>query len=137
MSNISKGQLLKGVIGLGGVFELVMGFIVMVWGDTIVAVATGLQTLPNYPLYWRTMGLLAITLGLLQIVAARDPPRYLVIPLAACCVRFFLPVLTIMQAFETPSMSVILLGSTAFDVVLALMTLTLIIHLRQNLKSSF
>ncbi|UCE11315.1 MAG: hypothetical protein JSW61_05105 [Candidatus Thorarchaeota archaeon] len=130
MSNRNAEVLLKGMIGLGGAFEVVMGAAVMLWGDTIVAMATGLQTIPNYPLYWRTMGLLAVTLGSLQLVAARDPARYIVIPLAACCVRFILPILTIVQAFETPEMAMLLVGSTAFDVMIAMVTLALIIRLR-------
>ncbi|MFW9800829.1 MAG: hypothetical protein ACFFD9_10355 [Candidatus Thorarchaeota archaeon] len=125
-SDVLPSRSLIGVILIGGIFELVMGFAVLAWGDLIVSLATGMTTIPSYSLYWRTMGVLAMALGSLQIVAARDPQRYIAVPVAACLVRFFLPVLTGIQVLETPSMATALILSTAFDFILALATLILL-----------
>ena len=122
----STYHLLKIFIAIGGVFELVMGIVVLLWGDMIVSIATDGYTIPNYALYWRTMGLLAATLGSLQIVAYRDPQKYIVIPLSASFVRLLLPLLTIPQIFDTPSMTLVLVASTAFDFFLAVSTVFLI-----------
>ncbi|MFQ5832867.1 MAG: hypothetical protein ACE5H4_09210 [Candidatus Thorarchaeota archaeon] len=125
-SDVIPSRTLIGVILIGGIFELVMGFAVLAWGDLIVSLATGMTTIPSYPLYWRTMGVLAMALGSLQIVAAQNPQRYVAVPVAACLVRFFLPVLTGLQVIDTPSMATLLIVSTAFDFILALATLVLL-----------
>ncbi|MFW9961980.1 MAG: hypothetical protein ACFFCX_00250 [Candidatus Sifarchaeia archaeon] len=103
-----------------------MGLIVLFWGDMIVAIATGMLTVPIYPLYWRTMGILAMTLGALQIVASTNPQRYIIIPVAGIFVRLFLPILTTIQVIDTPSMALVLIISTAFDFVLAIVTAILL-----------
>lgn len=122
----NSNRLLKGVIAFGGVFEAFMGLIILLWGDLIVAIATEMHTVPVYPLYWRTMGLLAITLGALQIIASFNPKRYIAIPIAAICVRLFLPVLTALEVINTPSMGLILIISTSFDFILAIVTAVLL-----------
>ncbi|MHA2380612.1 MAG: hypothetical protein ACXADO_10565 [Candidatus Thorarchaeota archaeon] len=118
-------RILRIVIAFGGLFELVMGLAILFWGDLIIALSTGGLT-PTYPLYWRTMGLLAAAMGSLQIVASQDPRRYVAIPIAASCVRFLLPILTYAQILETPSMAGMLVISTVFDFLLAVLTLSLL-----------
>ncbi|MFX1535436.1 MAG: hypothetical protein ACFFDI_14520 [Promethearchaeota archaeon] len=120
--------LLRGLIAFGGLFEAVMGVIILFWGDSIIIFATQMQIVPNYSLYWRTMGLLAIALGSLQIVASYQPKRYVMVPIVACFVRFVLPVLTIIQIFEAPSMTSLLIFSTVFDFLLAAATFFLLFH---------
>ncbi|MHA2333023.1 MAG: hypothetical protein ACXAEU_13470 [Candidatus Hodarchaeales archaeon] len=129
MKNNSKSYLLlKGFIALGGVFEGVMGAIILLWGDLIIYSATQMQVVPNYPLYWRVLGLLAMALGTLQIFASFQPERYVIIPLVACFVRFILPILTFLQIFDTPSMFWMLIISTIFDLFLAMITLVLLVY---------
>lgn len=134
MENDNPPRLLKGIIAFGGIFEAVMGLVVLLWGDLIVAFSTGMQTVPIYPLYWRTMGLLAIALGTLQIVASLDPQRYIAVPITAICVRLFLPVLTALEVINTPSMGLLLIASTTFDFILAVATLILL-YIADMLKS--
>ncbi|MFX1604421.1 MAG: hypothetical protein ACFFDD_00795 [Promethearchaeota archaeon] len=126
MENNNPHRLLKGIIAFGGVFEAIMGVVVLLWGDLIIALSTGMQTVPVYPLYWRTMGLLAIALGTLQIVASLDPQRYIAVPVTAICVRFFLPILTALEVINTPSMGPLLIVSTIFDFILAVATFILL-----------
>lgn len=118
-------RVLRIVIAFGGLFELVMGLVILFWGDLIISVSTGGLT-PTYPLYWRTMGLLATAMGSLQVVASQDPKRYVAIPVAASCVRFLLPILTYAQILDTPSMTTMLVISTAFDFLLAVLTMLLL-----------
>ncbi|MFX0044557.1 MAG: hypothetical protein ACFE8Z_01795 [Candidatus Hermodarchaeota archaeon] len=118
-------RVLRIVIAFGGLFELVMGLVILLWGDLIISIATGGLT-PTYPLYWRTMGLLAVALGSLQVVASQDARRYVVIPIAASLVRFLLPILTYLQVLETPSMAAMLIVSTVFDFFLAVTTVVLL-----------
>jgi len=118
-------RILRIVIAFGGLFELIMGLAILFWGDLIIALSTGGLT-PTYPLYWRTMGLLAATMGSLQVVASQDPKRYVAIPIAASCVRFLLPILTYAQILETPSMAGMLVVSTVFDFLLAVLTMFLL-----------
>ncbi len=87
---------------------------------------SGGYPIPVFPLYWRTMGLLAIALGGLQIHAFRDLQRYVAIPIAASCVRLVLPILTYMQMLDSPSMGIALVVSTVFDFLLAVVTLLLL-----------
>ena len=122
----SSNIVLKALIFLGGVFEAGMGVVIILWGDLVISIATGMQTVPNYPLYWRTMGLLALALGFLQIVASRNPSKYAIIPAVACGVRFVLPILTVLQVIDTPAMAGILVLSTVFDFILAVMTIVLL-----------
>lgn len=126
MTQKRSHRLVRGIIAFGGLFEAVMGLIVLFWGDMIVAIATGMLTVPIYPLYWRTMGILAMTLGALQIVASTNPQRYIIIPVAGIFVRLFLPILTTIQVIDTPSMALVLIISTAFDFVLAIVTAILL-----------
>jgi hypothetical protein len=121
-------RILRIVIAFGGLFELVMGLVILFWGDLIIALSTG-GLIPTYPLYWRTMGLLAVAMGSLQVVASQDPRRYVAIPIAASCVRFLLPILTYAQILETPSMTGMLVISTVFDFLLAVLTLFLLYRL--------
>lgn len=134
MNQPKSYRLLKRVIALGGIFEAFMGLIILFFGDLVISLGTNMQTVPNYPLYWRTMGLLACALGSLQIIASFDPPRYVVIPIAASCVRLLLPILTLLQVADTPSMTSILVISTAFDFVLAIITI-LLLHKASLLKT--
>ncbi len=115
------------VIAFGGLFELVMGLAILFWGDLIIALSTG-GLIPTYPLYWRTMGLLAAAMGSLQIVASQDPRRYVTIPVAASCVRLLLPILTYIQVLDTPSMATMLIVSTVFDFFLAVLTVALLLQ---------
>ncbi|MFW9847053.1 MAG: hypothetical protein ACFFD6_09910 [Candidatus Thorarchaeota archaeon] len=121
----SYSRLLRILILVGGVFELMMGIVILVAGDWVVS-STGGSPVPVFALYWRTLGLLAIALGGLQIHASRNPERYIAIPIAASLVRVFLPILTGLQLMESPSMSIALILSTAFDFALALVTLVLL-----------
>jgi len=116
---------LYAAILVGGLFELVMGFVILFAGDIIISISGG-TPIPVFPLYWRTMGLLAIALGSLQIHASRDITRYVAIPIAASCVRLVLPILTYMQILDSPSMSNALIISTAFDFFLAVVTILLL-----------
>ncbi|UCH05425.1 MAG: hypothetical protein JSW05_04465 [Candidatus Thorarchaeota archaeon] len=118
-------RVLRIVIAFGGLFELVMGLVILFWGDLIISIATGGLT-PTYPLYWRTMGLLAVALGSLQVVASQDPRRYVAIPITASSVRFLLPILTYLQVLDTPSMAGMLIVSTVFDFLLAVATAVLL-----------
>ena len=118
-------RVLRIVIAFGVLFELVMGLVILFWGDLIIALSTG-GLIPTYPLYWRTMGLLAVALGSLQVVASQNPRRYVAIPIAASCVRFLLPILTYAQILETPSMAGMLVISTVFDFLLAALTMLLL-----------
>jgi hypothetical protein len=111
---------------MGGVFEAAMGIVIILWGDMIIAMATGMQLIPNYPLYWRTMGLLAFALGFLQIVASQNPSRFAIIPIVACFVRFVLPALSVLQVVATPSMGLILFFSTGADFILATVTFVML-----------
>jgi hypothetical protein len=118
---------LRVAIAFGGLFELVMGLVILFWGDLIISLSTGGLT-PTYPLYWRTMGLLATALGTLQVVASQDPRRYVAIPIAASCVRLLLPILTYAQVLDTPSMAGMLIASTVFDFMLAAVTMALLVQ---------
>ncbi|MFW9967338.1 MAG: hypothetical protein ACFFEA_09310 [Candidatus Thorarchaeota archaeon] len=118
-------RVLRTTILIGGLFELVMGIVILFAGDIMIAISGG-YPIPVFPLYWRTMGLLAITLGGLQIHAFRDLQRYVAIPIAASCVRLVLPILTYMQMLDSPSMGIALVVSTAFDFLLAVVTLLLL-----------
>ncbi|MFX0053286.1 MAG: hypothetical protein ACFFAX_12830 [Promethearchaeota archaeon] len=116
---------LYAAILVGGIFELVMGAVIFLAGDIVISISGG-YPIPVFPLYWRTMGLLAITLGSLQIHASRDIARYLAIPIAASCVRLVLPILTYLQMLDSPTMGGALVISTAFDFFLAVVTLVLL-----------
>ncbi|MFW9943912.1 MAG: hypothetical protein ACFFB7_02855 [Candidatus Sifarchaeia archaeon] len=118
-------RVLRILVAFGGLFELVMGLVILFWGDLVISIATGGLT-PTYPLYWRTMGLLALALGSLQVVASQDPGRYVVIPVAASLVRFLLPILSYLQVLDTPSMAGMLIVSTVFDFFLAVATVVLL-----------
>jgi hypothetical protein len=59
-----------------------MGVVILFAGDIVISISGG-SPIPIFPLYWRTMGLLAIALGSLQIHASRDIARYVAIPIAA------------------------------------------------------
>ncbi|MFX1262571.1 MAG: hypothetical protein ACFFAZ_10815 [Promethearchaeota archaeon] len=113
------------IIFVGGIFELVMGIVILFAGDIVISISGGSPT-PVFPLYWRTMGLLAIALGSLQIHASRDIKRYVAIPIAASCVRLVLPILTYLQMLDSPTMGGALVISTAFDFFLAVATLVLL-----------
>jgi hypothetical protein len=102
-----------------------MGIVILFAGDIVISISGG-SPIPVFPLYWRTMGLLAIALGSLQIHASRDIERYVTIPIAASCVRLVLPILTYLQMLDSPTMSGALVISTAFDFFLAVVTLVLL-----------
>ncbi|MFW9912774.1 MAG: hypothetical protein ACFFEU_09895 [Candidatus Thorarchaeota archaeon] len=116
---------LYAIILVGGIFELVMGVVILFAGDIVILISGG-SPIPVFPLYWRTMGLLAIALGSLQIHASRDIARYVAIPIAASCVRLLLPILTYLQLLDSPTMGGALVISTAFDFFLAVVTLVLL-----------
>ncbi|MFW9888035.1 MAG: hypothetical protein ACFFER_07635 [Candidatus Thorarchaeota archaeon] len=116
---------LYAIILIGGIFELVMGFVILLAGDIVISISGG-SPIPVFQLYWRTMGLLAIALGSLQIHASRDIARYVAIPIAASCVRLLLPILTYLQLLDSPTMGGALVISTAFDFFLAVVTLVLL-----------
>jgi hypothetical protein len=116
---------LRAIILIGGLFELVMGVVILFAGDLVISFSGG-SPVPVFPLYWRTMGLLAITLGGLQIHASRNIERYVAIPIAASLVRLVLPILTYLQMVESPSMGVALVISTVFDFLLAVITIVLL-----------
>lgn len=124
------------VILIGGLFELLMGIVIFFAGDVVIAVSGG-SPIPVFPLYWRTMGLLAIALGSLQTHASRNVERYVAIPIAASCVRLVLPILTYLQMLDSPSMGGALVVSSIFDFLLAVITLLLLYQvglLRFHLK---
>ncbi|MFX1416602.1 MAG: hypothetical protein ACFFC0_07300 [Promethearchaeota archaeon] len=127
-------RVLRIVIAFGGLFELVMGLVILFWGDLIITLSTG-GLIPTYPLYWRTMGLLAVAMGSLQVVASQDPRRYVAIPIAASIVRFLLPILTYAQILDTPSMAAMLIVSSVFDFLLAVATIALLLQTRILSKS--
>jgi hypothetical protein len=102
-----------------------MGVVILFAGDMVISISGGFP-IPVFPLYWRTMGLLAITLGSLQIHASRNIARYVAIPIAASCVRLVLPILTYLQMLDSPSMGGALIISTMFDFFLAVVTLVLL-----------
>ncbi|MFX0107992.1 MAG: hypothetical protein ACFE7R_06900 [Candidatus Hodarchaeota archaeon] len=116
-------RILKGLIALGGGFEFIMGIVVMLWGDLVVYLSTGMTIMPTYALYWRSMGLLAVALGSLQLVASNDPQRYIAVPIAAIFVRLLLQILTFIQVVATPSMALMLIAFSLFDLLLAVLTL--------------
>jgi hypothetical protein len=105
-----------------------MGVVILFAGDIVISISGG-SPVPVFPLYWRTMGLLAITLGGLQIHASRDIERYVAIPIAASCVRLVLPILTYMQLIDSPTMGGALIVSTGFDFLLAITTLMLLFRI--------
>jgi len=102
-----------------------MGIVILFAGDIVISISGG-YPVPVFPLYWRTMGLLAITLGALQIHAFRDIQRYVAIPIAASCVRLVLPLLTYMQLVDSPTMGGALVVSTVLDFLLAVITLVML-----------
>lgn len=72
------------------------------------------------------MGLLAASLGGLQVVPSQDQRRYLAIPIAAHVVRLLIPILTYAQVLDIPSMVGMLIVSTVFDLFLAVATVVLL-----------
>jgi len=118
-------RVLRTLIGFGGLLGLAVGLVILFWGDVIISAATRMLA-PTCPLYWRTMGLLAASLGGLQVVPSQDQRRYLAIPIAAHLVRLLIPILTYAQVLDIPSMVGMLIVSTVFDLFLAVATVVLL-----------
>ena len=114
-------KFLKIVIAAGGAYEAVMGLIMAFF-------IRGLFALMGAPIaiapliFPRTVAVLALTFGLLMLIAARDPERHLAIPLVSIILRVLIQIPIMLGIRELTQLTLPLLGFGAFDLAFAVVT---------------
>lgn len=124
MSKINERGLnfLKLVMRLGGGYEIIMGLVMIFFIGAFFRLL-GAPKQINYLMFPGSVGVLAICFGLLLIGAARDPQRYIIIPLVSVVLRILIQIPVIIGYFSMPEMTLPLVGFGAFDLVFAVLTL--------------
>ena len=124
MSEAAKARGLKWLrlaLIVGGGYEIIMG-LVMIFLIQVFFPLLGAPEKINYLIFPRTAGALAVCFGALLLAAARDPARYLVIPLASIVLRLVIQLPILAGCLEVPAVLFPLLGFGAFDLVFAVLT---------------
>ena len=114
-------RFLKIVLAMGGCFEIIMG-LVMFFFIRVFFSLIGAEEEITYMIYPRCMGVLATAFGLLMLVAARDPARYIGIPLVSIILRVLIQIPIILGILEMPEMALPLIGFGITDLVFAIIT---------------
>jgi len=84
----------------------------------------GILNLPmNYPVFPQVAGLLAICFGTILYYSARDPEKFVFIPVISVVLRIALQAIIIYNSFVLPFMTPALLSFGSIDLVLAILTL--------------
>jgi len=119
--NESGIRFLKIVLAAGGGYEAMMGLAMFFFIQVFFGLL-GADKQINYLIYPRSMGVLAVAFGLLMLGAARDPERYILIPLVSIVLRVAIQAPIVWGCFEMPSIALPLIGFGAFDIAFAALT---------------
>jgi hypothetical protein len=95
-------------------------------GDFVIQIASNGAVDPEFGLYWRTLGVLAIANCILLGFSVHDTQRYVIIPVVISFVRCSLLGLNLLQIAETPALNHMMLLSGIGDFLLGVFTLMLI-----------
>jgi hypothetical protein len=88
----------------------------------------GILYLPiNYLVFPQVAGLLAISFGVILYYSARDPQKFLFIPVVSVALRISLQVIIVYNSLVLPFMAVALLSFGSIDLILAILTLAAIV----------
>ncbi len=114
-------RFLKAILAIGGAYECLMGLVIFFFIRPFFSLLGAGEEI-NFMMYPRTVGVLAFTFGLLMLGSARDPQRYILIPLVSIILRILIQVPIILGAVEFPDMALPFIGFGAGDLVLAAVT---------------
>lgn len=114
-------RFLKIILAIGGVYECLMGLVIFFFIRQFFGLL-GAEDEINYIMYPRSLGVLAFAFGLLMLGSARDPERYILIPLVSIILRLLIQVPIILGAIELPAMALPFIGFGAGDLILAVIT---------------
>jgi hypothetical protein len=114
-------KLLKIVIAAGGIYEILMG-LVMVFFIRMFFGLLGSDAEITLLIFPRSMGVLAITFGALMLAASFDPERLIIIPLVSIVLRILIQFPIIGGCFEIPAIALPLVGFGAFDLIFGALT---------------
>ena len=112
---------LKIIMVAGGGYEILMGLAMIFLIQTFFRVL-GAKAAINYLIFPRNAGVLAVFIGALMIAAARDPERYILIPLATIVLRLLIQLPILAGILEVPDLTWPLIGFGAFDLLFAAVT---------------
>jgi len=121
IQNSPRLRFLKGVLWAGGIYEIGMG-LVLIFFITGFFRFLGAEKEINYLIFSRTAGTLAVCFGLLLLISARNPARYLAIILVSILLRVLIQFPILAGGLEIPNLALPLLGFGAFDLLFALLT---------------
>jgi hypothetical protein len=118
-----KVKLLRYLLIISGLYEIAFGAILMFFVEPLFSLL-GILILPiNYPVFPQVAGLLAICFGAILYYSARDPQKFIFIPIVSVVLRVALQGVIIYNSFVLPLMAVALLSFGMIDLALAILTL--------------
>jgi hypothetical protein len=116
-------KLLRYLLILSGLYEIAFGVILMFFVEPLFSLL-GILILPiNYPVFPQVAGLLAICFGAILYYSARDPKKFIFIPIVSVALRIALQAVIIYNSVVLPFMAVALLSFGMIDLALAILTL--------------
>jgi hypothetical protein len=118
-----KVKLLRFLLLLSGVYEIAFGIILMFFVQPLFSLLGILKFPFSYPVFSQVAGLLAICFGAILYYSARDPERYLFIPVISVALRIALQAIIIYNTVILPFMAAALLSFGMIDLALAILTL--------------
>jgi hypothetical protein len=118
---MNSNKFLKILLILGGIVEIFIG-ILFLFLDLIFE-QTGLE---NIPVFTQMAGSFLFCYGILLIYSSRDVKKFVIIPLLNIIVRIVMVIFSLINLFQYPEFSIILLVAIPYDLAWSIIVFILL-----------
>lgn len=117
--------LLRIVTIIGGIYETLIGIILVFLAEPFLSLLAGSIIIINYPMFHQMAGLLLITFGILMIISYFELERFYIIPLMSIFLRLGMQFVIFLNLWNMPEIMNVMIIFAVIDLVFAIVTLVL------------
>ena len=117
--------LLRIVTIIGGIYETLIGIILVFFAEPFLSLLGGSSIIINFPMFHQMAGLLLITFGILMIISYFELERFYIIPLMSIFLRLGMQFVIFLNLWNMPEIMNVMIMFAVIDLVFAIVTLVL------------
>lgn len=122
---MSSMTLLRIVTIIGGIYETLIGIILVFWAEPFLSLLGGSSITVNFPMFHQMAGLLLITFGILMIISYFELERFYIVPLMSVFLRLGMQFVIFLNLSNMPEIMNGMIVFAVIDLVFAIITILL------------
>jgi hypothetical protein len=117
--------LLRIVTIIGGIYEILIGIILVFWAEPFLNLLGASIIIINFPMFHQMAGLLLITFGILMIISFFELERFYIVPLMSVFLRLGMQFVIFLNLSNMPEIMNVMIIFAVIDIVFAIITILL------------